>query len=127
MIYSDVSTDPSVQLMVYDSYSVFQSLTSLFKTDYLERLFHPEYWIDLDSYLFENITLATTSGLYAAIITRIPLCEPRVLVRTDLSNVFADPDNNLYKVALYFTIKGLDDEMFEYFGVLRRPTTTASS
>lgn len=121
IIYSDVADDPTIQNQVFDIYSIIQSLQSLFSTRPFERLFRPQYHLDLEPYLFDLITDTTAQSIFSVVIAGLQNNEPRVNVRTDLSDVIPHPDSHLYEIRLYFNIIGLDSDVFEYVGIIRRP------
>lgn len=116
-IYSDInSRTPTLNPLVFDIQSVYQSLYNLFNTRVGERLFLPEFGFPLDDYLFEVIDDATAFSIYSVVVSTITRWETRIVLDTFNTKVTADPDNNKYDLFLVFQMVGISDQSFSLVG-----------
>jgi len=116
-LYSDINmSKPTTTPQVVNLSSINQALFTLFNTKLGERLFLPEYGIDLESILFMPIDDATTLYIEQKIVEAISRWEPRVVL--DYSNTVITPyeDDNKYDIVLAFKIVGLEDQVFKFEG-----------
>lgn len=112
-LYSDVNQiDPFDVPTHVDEDAVQQALRNLLRTRKGERVFHPEYGLDIDHLLFELITDDIAFAIRKEIRDAITRWEPRVKIMA--VNVKDDRDNNTYRLALVYQIKGLEGRNFEY-------------
>lgn len=112
-LYSDVNQHtPFEKHRVTDEDSVQQSLYNLLRTRKGERVFHPEYGLDIEHLLFELTSDDVAFELEVRLKESINEWEPRVIIQDIV--VEDDPDNNTYKLAMFYTIKGLGDRSFEF-------------
>jgi len=107
-IYSDldltfrklpVSNDVAVS---YDEQAVIRSVRSLLLTNFYERLFQPTLGSNIDTLLFEPITVLTAGLIRDEIKNVVRNFEPRVTIQ-DVS-VTPSPETNSFKVTLTFLI-----------------------
>ncbi|MDK1290224.1 GPW/gp25 family protein [Pseudoalteromonas umbrosa] len=112
-LYSDVNqSNPFSKERVTDEDSVQQALYNLVRTRKGERVYHPEYGLDIEYLLFELITDDVALELQVRIKTAITKWEPRVkIVRI---TVDPEPDNNTYNLTMHYKIKGLGDRQFRF-------------
>ena len=116
-LYSDINmSKPTIAPQVVNLSSINQALFTLFNTKLGERLFLPEYGIDLEAILFMPIDDATTLYIEQKIVEAISRWEPRVVL--DYSNTSITPyeDDNRYDIVLAFRIVGLEDQVFKFEG-----------
>lgn len=112
-LYSDVNqTDFLDQSHRIDEDAVQQALHNLIRTRKGERVFHPEYGLDIDHLLFELITDDIAFAIRKEIRDAITRWEPRVKIVSIA--VQDDRDNKVYRLALLYQIKGLEGRNFEY-------------
>lgn len=121
-IYSDVNNIfPSKSTpKIFDIGSVYQSVLNILSTLKKTRFFLPEFGADLEVLLFEPIDDVTSYQILTFITTAVQRWDPRVRVRTDLSQVIPYPEKNFYDVQLYFEVKGLTGQVFNVQKVLRQ-------
>jgi phage baseplate assembly protein W len=112
-LYSDVNQKtPFDNHRVTDEDSVQQALYNLLRTRKGERVFHPEYGLDLEHLLFELTSDDIAFELEVRIKEAINQWEPRVTIVSTF--VEDDPDNNTYELAMIYQIKGLGDRNFAF-------------
>ena len=112
-LYSDVNqSNPFISERVDDEDSVQQALYNLLRTRKGERVFHPEYGMDIEYLLFELVTDDVSLGLEVRTKEAITKWEPRVKILS--ISVTPDPDNNTYELGMYYRIKGLGDRQFQF-------------
>ena len=122
-IYRDVNEHtPTSKPFVEDLESVQQSITNILATKPGERLFKPEFGIDLEKYLFTIMSESTTFAIFDEIIVSIGRWEPRIKILYPESYVQPDYDNNTYDIFLTFVFRNRNDKRFNYVGKLKTIT-----
>ena len=112
-LYSDVNqTNPFVKERVIDEDSVQQALYNLLRTRKGERVYHPEYGLDIEYLLFELVTDDVALELEVRLKEAITKWEPRVKILKIV--VIPDPDNYTYELSMYYRITGLGDRQFQF-------------
>lgn len=112
-LYSDVNqANPFAKERVTDEDSVQQALYNLLRTRKGERVYHPEYGLDIEYLLFELTTEDVALELEVRLKQAINKWEPRVAIVQIM--VTADPDNNTYELSMLYKIKGLGDRQFQF-------------
>ena len=86
----------------YDEQAVIRSVRNLLLTNFYERLFQPTLGSNIDTLLFEPITVLTAGLIKAEIRNVINNFEPRVSIQDIV--VEPSPDKNAFKVTLSFFI-----------------------
>ncbi len=86
----------------YDEQAVIRSVRNLLLTNFYERLFQPTLGSNIDTLLFEPITVLTAGLIKAEIRNVINNFEPRVVIQDIV--VEPSPDKNAFKVTLTFLI-----------------------
>ncbi len=86
----------------YDEQAVIRSVRNLLLTNFYERLFQPTLGSNIDTLLFEPITVLTAGLIKAEIRNVINNFEPRVVIQDIF--VAPSPDKNDFKVTLTFLI-----------------------
>jgi phage baseplate assembly protein W len=116
-IYSDVnSISPTTQQLLVDVEDVYQSLFNLFNTRPGERLFEPEFGLQLEEELFEIIDDITSVDVFRIVNEAISQWETRVIVDSSRTVVTPMPEDNKYDIVLYFSIQGISGQTFTYQG-----------
>lgn len=116
-IYSDLNQfNPTKKPVLEDIEAVYQSLFNILNTRKGERLFLPEFGIDLDEQLFTLIDDVSSVELQRLIIDGIETFEPRVIIDTGQTLVTPDQDNNRFEIDLVFQIQGITDQTFSFQG-----------
>jgi phage baseplate assembly protein W len=119
IFYSDVNRqDPLVDEKIYDVEAVLQSLDTLINTTPGERLFLPDFGIDLEKFLFEPMDWKTKSEMFDEIFRKVGKYEPRAEINTRLSGIEEDPINHTISIDLVFSIKGKRYQEYVYQTVL---------
>lgn len=85
-------------LMDYNESAIKNSLINLFNTRPGQRFLFPEYGLDLNEYIFEEVTEALARVIGQRITQAIYDFEPRVKLIKCI--VVAEPDNNLYDITV---------------------------
>ncbi|GEK10250.1 GPW/gp25 family protein [Pseudoalteromonas sp. McH1-7] len=112
-LYSDVNQcDMFTEHLVSDEESVQQALNNLFNTRLGERVFHPEYGMDIEHLLFEIMDDEIAFNIQHRLNNAITQFEPRVVIMS--LNVEMIPDEHIYSVNLLYSIKGLGDRTFTF-------------
>lgn len=112
--YSDLNTySPQKQPLLFDMDSIYQSIDNMVNTLKGERLFRPNYGIDLEEYLFDLIDKDTCLLLIKDVAMQVEQNDPRIDVDLPNSEIEVDPDNHLLSVYLTFRIKD-STEVFQY-------------
>jgi len=86
----------------FDEQAVIRSVRNLLLTNFYERLFQPTLGSNIDTLLFEPITVLTAGLIKAEIRNVINNFEPRVTIQDIV--VDPSPDRNAFKVTLTFLI-----------------------
>lgn len=121
VIYSDLNQDtPTSEALVKYVDSIYQSITNIMTTRKGERVFNPNFGIDVEDYIFEIIDFITSNALFREITTAIEEYEQRVTI--DYSRSIVEPleELNSYYILLIYTIEGLDGQEFSTAGQLVR-------
>jgi len=122
-IYSDINEDVISGLLIEDIAAIYQSITDILNTTPGERIFNPEFGLDLAAWLFDLMNEANAFSILSEITGAINRWEPRVTVDFGRSTVTPDYDHNMYNIIIYFSIVGITNQTFEYHGLLTREPT----
>jgi phage baseplate assembly protein W len=121
MIYSDLnSISPTIAPKLVGLQSIYQSLHNIFSTKLGERLFLPEFGFDLEDELFEIIDDLSSLSVFNKVVNTITRWESRVVIDTSNTQIVSFPDENKYDMTLVFTVRGQDEQRFEFRGSFRR-------
>ena len=119
--FSDLNqVDPTDQPILIDFEAIYQSITNIIHTPTNQRLFLPEFGIDLMKYLFEPMTDEILFSMKNEIISAIRRWEPRVELVRQLSKVSTDEINHEVNIFLVFTVLGYDEDQYVFQTVLNR-------
>lgn len=120
-LYSDVNQSDFLDKgQQVDEDAVQQSLHNLIRTRKGQRVFHPEYGLDIEHLLFELIDDDIAFNLRSMIKEAVTRWEPRVKI--SLIKVTPDYDNNTYQLGLLYQIRGLEGRNFEFSENLQTAT-----
>lgn len=121
MIYSDLNgLDPTNTPLLYDLDSIYLSLSNIMNTKTGERLFLPDFGMDLDDIIFDLVDDATALEIERRTYEAISRWDSRVVINTGLSSITPNYDDNFYEVVLFFKIKGMGDQGFKYVGSFKK-------
>lgn len=98
--------------------AIFQGVTNVINTRKGERLFNPEFGIELEDELFEVADEETSFDLLRIIADAVAEFEPRVTLLSGLSFVTPDPTNNRYLIDLAFEPVGAEGQVVNLKGSL---------
>lgn len=91
--------------LITDESCIIQAIKNILNTKYYTRLLNPDLNIDLNSYLFENLTEAKAFFIGYDLQETIPAYEPRVKVSN--VKVVGYYDSSTYEISLSITIPSL--------------------
>lgn len=100
--------------------SVIQAFDNILNTSPGERIFNPTFGIDLESYLGELMSKATAKRILVELVQGIPSMDSRIVLQTRKCRVVPDYENHTYNITLVAYIRGLENQVFEYSGVLQK-------
>ena len=113
--YSDVNQqDPLVQRKIYDLEDIYQSIHNILNTRKGERLFIPDFGVDLEKFLFEPMTFENEILAFNEIKTALERYEPRIKIDNANSGVVGDPTDHSLFVYIVFYIKGKISDKYVY-------------
>lgn len=120
-LYSDLNPyTPEYHEQLENLEAVYASLNSILATRPGERLFNPEFGIDLDSFIFDLMTPETELLILTTVFQKIAEWEPRVILDSGRSKVIPNYNDNQYELNLVFSIVGFGNQNFEFSGIMRR-------
>ena len=114
IFYSDLNQqDNLVDSKVYDLEAIYQSIHNIISTEKGQRLFLPEFGVNLWQYLFEPMTDAIVFQVYLEIYEAIEIWEPRVKL-SNKSTYEPNYENHTIDLNIVFTLKGKIAEEYVY-------------
>jgi hypothetical protein len=98
---SDILVDNDIK-------AIENSIRNIFTTKKGQKILNPDFGYSLEQYLFTQITQANAKAMGNDILNGITKYEPRI----EVSNITVTPnyDQNLYQVAVYYTILELNKQ-----------------
>lgn len=105
-VYNDISQTGS---NLEDVRAIMESLDNILSTSKGERLFNRDFGIDIEKYLFSQLTYTNTLLIRSEIKSAITTFEPRVKIEDVKCTI--DYENRSYYVSLNLTVKGLDENI----------------
>lgn len=121
LIYSDLNPfNPTQKPDLRDVEAIYASLFNILNTRKGERLFLPEFGVDLQDQLFELMDDITAVGVLREVIEGIEKFEPRVIIDSSRTTVTPKPDEGVFELVLAFELQGIesDGQTFEFRGAL---------
>lgn len=120
-IYSDLNSNtPTLKPLYIDIESVYQSIFNILNTRLGERIFLPDFGSELEDLLFDPIDDRTALTIYRVLISAIERWDSRVKINYGQTTVTPQYEEHTYEIRIVFSILGLEDQKFEYTGILRR-------
>ena len=105
-LYSDLNyIKPSKGDRLYDIDTVFQSIFSIMGTKKGERVFRPDFGLNMKSYLFEPCDEFTARSIFYD-LRKVMEWEPRIKLNTSKTTVTPVPDKNLFLITIWFSVLG---------------------
>lgn len=112
--YSDVNQqDNFIQDKIYDLEDIYQSIHNILNTEKGERLFLPEFGINLEQYLFEPMTQVTKWKIFDEIWDALKNYEPRITLLSGKSRIVQSGYHE-YSAEIAFQIKGKVSTIYMY-------------
>lgn len=93
-------------LVDHDYEAIKNSLRNIFTTKRGQKILNPNFGFSLEQYLFSPITDVNARAIGSAILDGITKYENRISVSN--INITANPDENLYYIAIYYTLLNLN-------------------
>jgi len=120
-IYSDLNmVDPQTRPYVLDAEAVVQHLSNILSTNKAERLFRPDLGIEFRGILFELLDDPTIQLIQSELFQEIQTQDYRVVMNYQLTQMEPYHADHILDVTLAFGILGIDDDTFEFRGLLER-------
>ena len=104
----------------YDENAIFNSIRNIFNTKKGQKILNPTFGLDLEMFLFDNISRENADIIGKTIYEELPIYEPRITV--DSVNVIAKPDDNEYEISITIIIPSLDNKAASSTGILTEGT-----
>lgn len=117
-IYSDLNESKITAVLLTDIQCLYQSINNIVNTVKGERLFQPEFGVDLESLLFELINDLTAFSIFSEMTAGVVRWEPRILIAFGQSNITPDPTNFKYDGVVSFQVKNLTNQIFQYIATV---------
>jgi phage baseplate assembly protein W len=116
-IYSDVNPEviDNKPPLIVDSKAIQRSIHNILSTTPGERLFLPDFGVNIPDYLFELMDDITSFQLEDLITSGILRWEPRINLQS--VSVFPDVVNSAYYLSVIYSIKGLDSSRLQEFSL----------
>lgn len=99
-----------------DVRAVYQAIFNIINTEKGERMFLPDFGVDLEILLFRPISNTTAKQVLQTIVDAIERWEDRVSLKFSQSSVIPVYSPPGYNVNVAFSIKGLETQIFRYQG-----------
>ena len=104
----------------YDENAIFNSIRNIFNTKKGQKILNPVFGLDLEVFLFDNISRENADMIGKTIYEELPIYEPRITVES--VNVIARPDDNEYELTITIIIPSLDNKVATTTGILTEGT-----
>lgn len=112
-IYQDINQTLKTN-QLKDGDAVFQAIVNVLKTRKGTRMFNMEFGSNLEDILMDPCDDLTALSLYAEVIESVTRWEPRAILDRNKTTVTADPDNHIFWVNLWFSVRGINGQEFNY-------------
>lgn len=115
-----VGKNPIDFRLSYDENAILNSIKNIFNTKKGQKILNPTFGLDLEVFLFDNISKENADIIGKTIYEELPIHEPRITV--DSVNVIARPDDNEYEISISIIIPSLDNRAVTSTGILTEGT-----
>ncbi len=115
-----VGKNPIDFRLSYDENAILNSIKNIFNTKKGQKILNPTFGLDLEVFLFDNISKDNADIIGKTILEELPIHEPRITV--DSINVIARPDDNEYEVSISIIIPSLDNRSVTSTAILTEGT-----
>jgi phage baseplate assembly protein W len=125
-IYKDLNTDKKSSLQTTDKDigsltdidAIRSGISNIFSYNQGERILLPDFGNSLYKYLYEPINNYTTESIGDEVVSMITKWEPRVKLHK--VNVDSDPDNNEYRITIFYSVPTLASKIIQFNKVIKR-------
>lgn len=100
----------------YDEKAIYNSIHNIFNTKKGQKILNPTFGLDIEQFLFENISKENGQTIGQTIFEELALFEPRIVV--DEVSVVAKADDNEYRINISITIPSLNNKKGTATGLL---------
>ena len=119
--YRDInSNSPTTKPDLFDVDAIVQNVIDFVFTRKGERIFLPEFGVDIPDLLFELMNDEAATTVFNNIVIGLRKFEPRVRLNNGKSGVYSDYDNNAFYIDLFFEIEGFDGQTFRATDAITR-------
>jgi len=115
-----VGKNPIDFRLSYDENAILNSIKNIFNTKKGQKILNPTFGLDLEVFLFDNISKENADIIGKTIYEELPIHEPRITV--DSINVIARPDDNEYEISISIIIPSLDNREVTSTAILTEGT-----
>ena len=115
IFYSDINQqDNLIDEKLYDIEAIYQSIHNIINTQTGQRLFLPEFGVDLWQYLFEPMTFVSVKQVYLEVYNALERWEPRIKISNRESRYVPNYETHTIDLTIVFSIKGKLEEKYVY-------------
>ena len=115
IFYSDINQqDNLTDEKLYDLEAIYQSIHNIINTQKGQRLFLPEFGVDLWQFLFDPMSPAIQHQVYMEVYRAIKVWEPRVEIQNSQSSYIGNPETHTIDLNIVFILKGELGEKYVY-------------
>lgn len=98
--------------------TIHQSIQNILSTRKGERLFNPDFGIDLEDSLFDLLDDVSSLEVLREVTEAVNLWEPRVEIIHNLTEIVPNVDNHSFDVKLVVKVIGFEEQIVEVVGEL---------
>jgi len=110
------SKNPHDLKLNYDTRAIHNSIKNIFNTKQGQKILNPDFGLDLEQYLFDNISKENADIIGTTILEQLAIYETRIVVNG--VDITALPNENQYDITINIAIPSLNNEVTEFKGVL---------
>ena len=100
----------------YDENAIFNSIRNIFNTKKGQKILNPTFGLDLEMFLFDNISEENADVIGKTIHEELAIYEPRITVES--VTIIAKPGDNEYEISITIVIPSLDNRIATSTGIL---------
>ena len=119
-LYKDLNEfTPTSREYSEEERAVYQSVINIINTRPGERLFQPNFGVDLSEFLFETVSDTSEIAILNAVGTAIEQFDNRVEMDFEQSEVRLTADENSLELKLVFSILGVGNQTYQLIEAIR--------
>jgi phage baseplate assembly protein W len=120
-LYRDVNQfNPTTRGYSDEERAVFQAVINIIQTRKGERMYDPNFGVDIEDFLFETMDAESESAILAMVGSAIEEFEPRVEILYNISKVTSKPDDYKFELLLFFEIQGIEGQQYRIIESITR-------